>query len=350
MSQSPFRVGYLERPMYPSFNAILDAEPSIELIRIGLSETEDSIRAKLASCHGYYVMASRDELPKPWHVSVELLATLPLLLLVVSYGAGYDTIDVRACTAAGVAAVNQAGGNAQAVAEHAVAMMMTLLKRIPEAQHAIKAGTAEQREALMGHELSGKTVGIIGLGHTGSRTAAIVRGFDCRVLAVDPYLDAKVCAERGASKVELDALLPLADIVSVHCPLTNETLNLFDARRFTAMRRGAIFINTSRGSTFDEAALDGALSSRHLAGAGIDVWEQEPPSHQHPLLRHPSVLASSHMAGVTHESRDRVARMAAQAFVAAADDEIPPRLVNPEVVERFRARLAAMRGVGATSD
>jgi D-3-phosphoglycerate dehydrogenase len=349
MSQPPFRVAYLDRPMYPSFNEVLEAAPGIELIRIALSETEDAIRAKLASCHGYYVMASRDELPKPWHVGAELLSTLPSLLVVASYGAGYDTIDPRACTAAGVAVVNQAGGNAQAVAEHAVGMMLALLKRIPEAQHAIEAGTAWQREALMGRELSGKTVGIVGLGHTGSRTAALVNGFGCRVLAVDPYLDAAVCLERGATKVELDAMLDAADIVSVHCPLTRETRDLFGAARFAALRRGAIFINTSRGSTYDEAALDAALGSGHLAGAGIDVWEQEPPRRDHPVLRHPAVLASSHMAGVTHESRDRVARMAAQAFVAVAAGDVPPRLINPDVTARFRARVAALRGAAATS-
>jgi D-3-phosphoglycerate dehydrogenase len=339
MNKKPFRVAHIDRPMYPSFNEILDAAPDIEQVRIALSDSESAIRAALASCHGYYVMASRDELPRSWHVNAGLLATMPSLLIVASYGAGYDTIDVQACTEAGVAAVNQAGGNAQAVAEHAVGMMMTLLKRIPEAQRAIYAGTAGRREALMGRELSGKTVGVIGLGHTGSRTTSIVKAFGCRVLAYDPYLDSATCVQRGATKTELETLLPACDIISVHCPLSAETRNLFDAGRFVAMRPAAIFVNTARGSTYDEAALHRALVAGHLAGAGLDVWEQEPPPPDHPLLRHPAVLASSHMAGVTHESRDRVARMAAEAFVAVAAGQMPQRLLNPEVSGRFRARF-----------
>jgi D-3-phosphoglycerate dehydrogenase len=336
MSSKPFRVGYLDAPMYPSFNEVLENAPGIEVLRIDLADSDDKIRAALATCDGYYVSASRDELPRQWHVHADLLKTLPKLRLASSYGAGYDTINVPDCTAAGVGVTNQAGGNAQGVAEHSVGMMMTLLKRIPEAQTAMRAGAVGRRDLLIGRELSGgKTVGIVGIGFTGTHTAAILKAFGCRVLTYDPYVDAKTCESRGAQKTDLETLLKESDVVDMHCPLTAETRGMIGAAQFAAMKRGAIFINTARGSTYDELALYEALKSGHLAGAGLDVWEQEPPPKDHPLLSHPAVLASPHTAGVTHESRDRVARMAAQTFVDLAAGKLPKGLRNPEIGDRI---------------
>ncbi|WP_034302684.1 hydroxyacid dehydrogenase [Herbaspirillum sp. RV1423] len=338
MSQPIFRVGYIAPPMYPSFVETLQDVSGIELITLTLDDAPEKIDAALASCHGYYVRAARDELPLRWQLNADLLARMPLLLVAASYGAGYDPIDVPACTAAGVAVTNQAGGNAQAVAEHAIGMMMTLLKRIPEGHVAVTVGRIGRREDLMGRELAGKTVGIVGLGHVGARTAALLRVFGGKVLAYDPYLDEQACKQRGAEKVEMDELLHESDVITLHCPLSTDTRNLFDAEKFAAMRAGAIFINTARGSTYDEVALEQALQSGHLAGAGLDVWEQEPPSPEHPLLRHANVLASPHTAGVTHESRDRVARYAAQTFLETAAGKLPERLVNPVVQTRFEER------------
>lgn len=344
MSRLRFRVGYLDRPMHQSFLDTASATPELEVIRLSLADGAESIRAGLASCQGYYVQAARDELPLAWHATPALLASLPGLLVVSSYGAGYDTVDVPACTAAGVAVLNQAGGNAEGVAEHAVGMMLTLLKRMPEAQQAMRAGGAADRGAFMGRELAGRTVGLIGLGHVGRRVAEILRlAFGCQVLACDPYLSAADCAARGATKVELPALLAASDIVSVHCPLEAETRGLIGAEAFAAMRPGAIFVTTARGHIHDEAALLAALQSGHIAGAGLDVWEREPPPADHPLLAHPRVVSTPHTAGVTQESRARVGRFAAEGFIAAARGEALPRLVNPEVLpgyERRRAQLA----------
>jgi len=298
--------------------------------------------ALLAECHGYYVMASRDELPRPLHVDATLLAQLPKLLMVGSTGAGYDTVDPAACTDAGVLLVNQAGGNAEGVAEHAVGMMLGLLKRMPEAQAAMRAGRAKDRAALMGRELRGRTVGIVGAGFVGTRVAEILRaGFGCTILAADPYLDAATVAARGATLVPLPELLAASDVVSVHCPLNAETRGLFGAAAFAAMRPGALFVTTARGSIHDEGALLAALESGHLAGAGLDVWAQEPPDPAHPLLTRPDVIATQHTAGVTRESRANIARIAAEAFIQAAHGELPPRQINPDVADRFKARWAA---------
>lgn len=339
-----FRVGYLDRPMHEAFERTAAADPALLVERISLEQPGEAVLSALERCHGYYVAASRDELPKPFHLTPALLARMPQVLIAVSYGAGYDTIDVAACTRAGVAVVNQAGGNAEGVAEHTLGMMLALLKRIPEAHAALRAGSVGSRDAFMGRELIGRTVGIVGLGHIGTRVARIVAAFQCRVLAVDPYLDQATCKARGAEKVELAQLLAEADIVTLHCPLTDETRGMIGRAAFPAMRRGAIFISTARGGVHDEAALHDALVSGHVAGAGLDVWTKEPPPVDHPLLSHPAVIASIHTAGVTHESRERVGRMAAEAFIAAAAGRALPRLLNPEVLARYRERYAAAFG------
>jgi D-3-phosphoglycerate dehydrogenase len=336
-----FRIGYLERPMHGAFDLAARADPAVSVERISLAQPRESIIAALGRCHGYYIMASRDELPAPFHLTPQLLSRMPDLLVVASYGAGYDTIDLEACTRSGIAVVNQAGGNAEAVAEHALGMMLLLLKRVPQTHIALRAGTVANREAFMGRELFARAVGLVGLGHIGTRMAQLLRAFGCRVLACDPYLDAATCRARGAEKAELGELLAAADLVSLHCPLTHETRGMFGRAAFAAMRAGAIFVNTARGGIHEEAPLHEALTSGHLGGAGLDVWEKEPPAAGHPLLAHPAVIASVHTGGVTHESRARVARMAAEAFVEAAAGRVPPRVLNPQALARYAERWRA---------
>ena len=340
-----FRVGYLDHVPHRAFLDTAAKEPLLEVVRIPLDQPEGAVIAALGRCHAYYVMASRDELPRPFHVHRQLLSRLPDLLMVASYGAGYDTIDPAACTEAGVLLCNQAGGNAEGVAEHAVGMMLALLKRMPEAMAAMRQGRAQDRVALMGRELRGRTVGLVGIGHVGTRVAEICRlAFSCRVLACDPYLDAATVAARGAEKVDMDRLLAESDVVSLHLPLTAESRGLMNAAAFAKMKRGAIFITTARGSIHDEPALHAALRSGHLAGAGLDVWEQEPPPPDHPLLGLDNVILTQHTAGVTHESRANITRIAALGFAEAAHGRLPPRVINPEVVPRFAARWAKAFG------
>ena len=336
-----FRVACLGRPLHEAFERAASAERALSIQWIPLGQPQEVIAAALEPVHGYYVSSAKDELPATFRVTPALLARMPQLLVVVTYGAGYDTVDLDACTHAGIAVVNQAGGNAEGVAEHALGMMLALLKRIPEAHLAMKAGGIKRREAFLGRELHGRTVGIVGLGHVGMRTARYLHAFDCRVLAYDPYLDAATCKARGAEKVELAQLLAHSDVVSLHCPLTKETRRMFDKRAFDAMRPGAIFVTTARGGVHDEQALHEALAAGHLAGAGLDVWDTEPPPTDHPLLVHPAVIASVHTGGVTLESRERVARMAAEVFVEAAAGRPLPRLLNPDVMPRYSARWRA---------
>jgi D-3-phosphoglycerate dehydrogenase / 2-oxoglutarate reductase len=340
-----FRVGYLSHVPHPSFLETAAQHPEMEVVRIPLDQPEAAVIEALAACDAYYVMASRGELPKPFHVNAALLARLPDLLMVGSTGAGYDTVDPAACTAAGVLLVNQAGGNAEGVAEHAVGMMLALLKRMPEAQAAMRAGQARDRNALMGRELRGRTVGIVGIGNVGTRVAEIVRlAFSCPVLACDPYVDAATVAARGARKVEMPELLAESDVVSLHLPLAPDSRSLMNAASFARMKPGSIFVTTARGNIHDEPALHAALASGHIAAAGLDVWEQEPPPPSHPLLNMDNVIVTQHTAGVTHESRSNITRIAALAFAEAANGRLPPRVINPAVVPRFAARYEAAFG------
>ena len=340
-----FRVAYVGYVAHQAFLDTAAQDPLIEVVKIPLDWPEDKAIATLNSCHAYYVMASRQELPQPYHVHRELLARCPKLLMAASYGAGYDTLDPEACTEAGVLLCNQAGGNAEGVAEHTVGMMLALLKRMPEATAAIRAGRAHDRAALMGRELRGRTVGLVGIGHVGTRVAEICRlAFSCRVLACDPYLDEATVAARGAEKVDMDRLLAESDIVSLHLPLSGESRHLMNAGSFAKMRQGALFVTTARGFIHNEAALHQVLASGHLAGAGLDVWEDEPPPPDHPLLALDTVILTQHTAGVTHESRANISRIAALGFAEAAHGRLPPRVINPAVVPRFAARWAEAFG------
>ena len=327
-----------------AFDARLSRESCVSLAVFPARGNPGAAWDLLGAAHVYHVSAAKDELPREWFVTRELIARCPQLLCVSSSGAGYDTVDVAACTEAGVAVVNQAGGNAASVAEHTLAMMLGVSRRMIECDRRMRRETGFTREDVMGHEIRGKTAGLVGIGHVGTRVAALCLAFGMEVVACDPLLSAEEIARRGARAVTLEQLLAEADFVSLHCPRDASTLKMMDASRFARMKQGAIFITTARGGIHDEQALLEALRSGHRAGAGIDVWDREPPPLDHPLLALDSVFPSFHIAGVTHEARRNIAQMSAEQIALLLAGGRPPRLVNPEVWtahERRRARLLA---------
>lgn len=328
----------------PVFDARLAQDPTISLAVFAARGPEAAAWDLLSSAHAYHVSAAKDELPREWFVTAGLLQRCPQLLCVSSSGAGYDTVDVAACTAAGVAVVNQAGGNADSVAEHTLAMLLALSRRMIECDRRMRRETLTSREAIMGHEIRGQTLGIVGIGEVGTRVTALARAFGLDVIACDPLLDAQEIARRGARAVNLDELLAQADVVSLHCPRDASTLKMIDARAFARMKQGALFITTARGGVHDEQALVDALRSGHLAGAGVDVWDREPPPLDHPLLAMDNVFASFHIAGVTHEARRNVARMGAEQIALLLAGGRPPRLVNPQVWPAYEERRARILG------
>jgi D-3-phosphoglycerate dehydrogenase / 2-oxoglutarate reductase len=332
-----FYVKYLPNEIYVD---ILRARPDVRLDRLENDSPEAVSAPILAAAHAYQVGAARDELAGHFHVHQDLLRRAPNLLIVSSNGAGFDPVDVDACTQAGVLVVNQSGGNANSVAEHALGMLLTLSKRIIEADRALRRDPNVNRNALMGTEAQGKTIGVVGIGNVGRRIAELCKGLlHMKVVAYDPYLTAAEVAARGAEKVELDDLLRRSDYVSISCPLAKDNRGMIGAREFALMQPHAYFITTARGFIHDEAALADALRNKKIAGAGLDVWAKEPPPADHPLLQFDNVLASPHTAGVTKEARINMGKIAAEQLLDALDGKCPPRIINPEVwpayVKRF---------------
>jgi len=326
------------------FEERLSREPDIEVVKFSIRGAAQAARSALSAAHVYHISAAKDELPREWFASAELLSMCPNLLCVSAGGAGYDTVDVAACTVAGVAVVNQSGGNAVSVAEHTLGLMLGVSRRMLEGDRRMRREVGYAREDVMGHELAGKTVGLVGIGNIGSRVAVLARAFGMQVVAVDSMLTPAEIERRGARPVSWDHLLAQSDVVSLHCPRDASTLKMMNAKTFAAMKPGAIFISTARGGIHDEAALVQALQSGHLAGAGLDVWDQEPPPLDHPLLAMDNVYATFHVAGVTHEARRNVAAIAAEQIVTVLAGQRPPRLINPEVWPTFEQRWAGMLG------
>lgn len=299
----------------------------------------------MENCLGYQISSARDEVPAQYHADAAFLAKMPKLLAVCTGGAGYDTVDPDACTAAGVLVCNQAGENREAVAEHTLGLFISLGKNIHAADRRMRGDRDWYRGDFIGQDMLGKTVGIVGLGHIGTRVAEICGTlFRMRVLAYDPYLTDTQFAERGAERVELETLLREADYVTVHTPRNRETEGMFGAREFGLMKETAYFVITARGGIVDEPALADALKSGGIAGAGVDVFQVEPPPLDDPLIGLDNVILTPHTAGITVDARMNTARGAVNQWLTLADGRRPERIVNPEVWPRFAERYAELVG------
>jgi D-3-phosphoglycerate dehydrogenase len=319
---------------------IVGKRDDIRLDKLDNGALSDAAKPILAAAHVYQTGSTRDELVRDYHTGAELLAHTPNLLVVSTNGAGYDTVDVKACTERGILVLNQSGGNAESVAEHVLGMLLTLVKRMVECDRALRAGTLTDRVDFTGREAHGKTIGIVGIGNVGRRVAELCRGlFRMQVLAYDPYVDAEEMRKRGARKVELDELVRSADFVSINCPLTEETRGMIGAREYALMKPTAYFITTARGLIHDEAALEAALREKKIAGAGLDVWGKEPPRAAHPLLQFDNVIVTAHTAGVTREARANMGRIAAEQMLDALDGRPVARIVNPQVWPAYAKRF-----------
>ena len=346
MAPNTKRVFYVNGVSAPVYLEILGRRPDIHLDKLVNDSPEDDAARVLSQAHAFQIGSSRQELAMKYQGYTPLLERCPNLVVLSTNGAGFDTVSLEDATAAGVAVVNQAGGNKEGVAEHVMAMMLNLSKRIMLTDHAMRSGAAYNRVAFMGDDVMGRVIGIIGLGNVGARVAELCRGlFKMRVIAFDPYLSAEQIATLGAEKATtLDELLRQADYVSVNCPHTAETRFMMGAAQFAAMRPHAYFITTARGGIHDEAALAAALTAQQIAGAGLDVWEDEPPPPDHPLLQFDNVLVSPHTAGITRQSRHNIAKIAAEQMLDILDGQRPPRLLNPEVWPAYQDRFQKILG------
>ena len=344
-SKTEKTVAWFEDGKRPNVADSLQKEKDIILHRLAFTGPKADNWGALAASKVYCITSTRQEVPEEYQCNAALLARCPDLLAVSTSGAGYDTVDVAACTAAGVLVVNQAGGNADAVAEHTVAMMLALTKNIPQTDRSLRTKRGVPRETFKGWNAKGRTVGLVGIGEVGRRVARICgKGLEMRVLACDPYLTAEECQARGAVKVDLAMLLAESRFLSLHCPLNDETRGMIGSRELNVMQAGSYVITTARGGIVDEDALAAALKSGHVAGAGVDVWIEEPPPLSHPLLAFDNVIATYHTAGVTHDSRHNMADWNAQQVAGILRGERPPRLINPDAWERYTQRFERIVG------
>jgi len=243
-------------------------------------------------------------------VNSELLEKAAVLRVVGRAGVGVDNIDVEAATRRGVLVMNTPGGNAVSVAEHTIALLLSLARSVPQLAAATRAGRWEKSGA-QGIEVRGKTLGLVGLGRVGGEVARRARALEMRVVACDPFLSEHAAKDAGAELVAFEELLARADFVSLHTALSPATEKMMNAAALGKMKRGARLINTARGELVDEAALAEALRSGQLAGAALDVFSVEPPRDS-PLLALPNVIATPHVAGSTEEAQEEVGTQIAQ--------------------------------------
>ncbi|MES2711218.1 MAG: phosphoglycerate dehydrogenase [Pseudomonadota bacterium] len=283
-------------------------------------------------------------------VTREVLDVAPRLRVVGRAGIGVDNVDVTSATARGVVVMNTPYGNAITTAEHAIAMMFALARQIPEASTSTKAGKWEKNR-FMGVELFAKTLGLIGCGNIGSIVADRAVGLKMKVVAFDPFLSEKRALELGVEKVELDELLARADFVTLHTPLIEQTRNILNRETMAKLRRGARIINCARGGLVDEAALHDALLSGHIAGAALDVFEEEPATAS-PLFALDNVVCTPHLGAATAEAQENVAlqvadQMADFLLSGAVSNAINMPSVSAEEAPRLKPYMELARHLGA---
>lgn len=259
-------------------------------------------------------------------VTADLLAAGEKLRVVGRAGIGVDNVDVEAATARGILVVNAPTANLISATEHTFALLLALMRKVPAADRALKDGTWD-RKAFLGTELRGKTLGVIGFGRIGQRVARRAQAFEMNVLAYDPFLDTEAVRKMDVVPCTLDELLEGSDAITLHTPLTDATRNLVDAAKIAHMRDGAVLINCGRGGVVDEGALLEALEGGKLAGAGLDVFAQEPPV-DYQLASHPKVVATPHVGAQTREAQVRVATDTAKMVLAALRGSLAITAVN----------------------
>src|SRR4029077_5040449 len=329
---------FITQTMSPSGRALLTERDDIELVEFPNMISAADFEALLkehAPVHGVALGATR-------FGEVELEASKDMKV-VTRIGVGYDAVDVAALSRRKVPLMVVGIANSPSVAEHALFMMLMLAKRANEMHALVREGKWAARLGKLPYDLFGKTLLIVGFGRIGTRTARRCLAMEMNVLVYDPYKSTEEIKAAGCEAVsDLDAALPRADFVSLHCPKTPETVGMFNAARLRRMKPSSYLINTARGGIIDEAALYDALSSGRLAGAGLDVFQQEPPAVPYPLSELPNVVVAPHVAGVTWEAVDRMSEQTARNILSVLFfDQIagwlhPPQSSRVEHPDRFR--------------
>jgi D-3-phosphoglycerate dehydrogenase len=267
-------------------------------------------------------------------VDDDLLDRAPKVKAIAKLGVGLDTVDVAAASRRGIVVFHTPGANDQAVADHTFALILSLARKIRYCDQSLREKRWEHTK-IIGVEIWRKTIGIIGLGAIGRCVALRAKGFQMKIVACDPYWPAEFAAEQGIERLSLDELLKVSDIVTIHAPLTPENKNLINARTLGLMKPAAILINAARGGIVNETDLHQALKAGQIAGAGLDVFEQEPP-HDSPLLELENVVLTPHTAAFTHEAMNTMSMGVVDQLIDYYHGKKPVHLVNPEVFKRLK--------------
>lgn len=271
-------------------------------------------------------------------IDAELFDRAKKLKIVSNYAVGFDNIDLDEATKRGIMATNTPGVLTETTADLAFALLMATARRIVEADKFARAGRWKTwgPMLMLGQDVYGAKLGLIGLGRIGYAVAKRAKGFDMDVMYYDMFRNEKAEQELGLKFVELEQLLKESDFISIHVPLTPETKHLIDEKTLGLMKKTAILVNTARGPVVDEKALYEALVSNKIAGAGLDVMDPEPPSMDNPLLKLDNVIILPHIASASVATRTKMAVMAAENCVAGLKGDVPPNLLNKQVIDKIK--------------
>ncbi len=314
--------------LFPDARKILDTACDVEYWTDAERPSRDEFLKRVKDKEGLVCLLTEK-------INEEMLRGAQKLRIVANVAVGYDNIDVEACTKRGVVTTNTPGVLDETTADFAWALLMAVARRLGEGEQLARSGSWKgwNLDQLCGTDVWGKTLGIVGFGRIGRAVARRASGFEMKVI----YTDAVRASESAEKSVnaeyrEMNALLAEADFISVHVPLLPETRGLFDAPKFYRMKPNAFLINTSRGPVVDEAALVAALENKKIAGAGLDVYENEP--FIHPGLKRPNVVLAPHLASASVETRTKMAVMAANNVAAIFKGQMPPNMINPTVLKK----------------
>lgn len=270
-------------------------------------------------------------------IDAEVFNAAPKLKIVAQLAVGYDNIDLAEATKRGIYITNTPGVLTETTADFAWALLLAVARRVVEADKYVRTGQWKvgwHPSMLLGRDVYGATLGILGVGRIGTAVARRAKGFNMKIIYYDVVpMPPEIEKELGAKKVDIDTLFKEADFISIHVPLTKETYHLVNEEKLKLMKKTAYLINNARGPVIDEKALYKALKEGWIAGAALDVFEQEPTSVDNPLLKLDNVVVAPHISSASYETRSRMAEMVAENLIAFFEGRQPPNLVNPEVLK-----------------
>jgi len=321
--------------MSPRAKEILEQTGQIEVV-VDNDKTTSDPRILASLIHEFDGLGVRSGTK----VTAEVFEKAAKLKVVGRAGIGVDNIDVTFATGRGIVVMNAPGGNTVTTGEHAISLMLALARNIPQATASIRDGKWEKKK-FMGVEIEGKSLGIIGLGQIGRVVASRAQGLGMKVIAADPYITREAASSMGVELVLLDDLLSRADFITLHVPRLEETKNLIRKETIEKMKPGVRIINCARGEVVNVDDLYEALMGGHVAGAGLDVFPQEPPDFALPIFQHPNVIFTPHLGASTGEAQEKVAAMIARQMVSYLIDGVITNAVNfpsisMEVMDQLR--------------